>query len=160
MRSKEAVRKHTMSNDPIRPHTFFAVLGGGALLVHVLAVIRLLFDAITSGGRVDEERFVASFFVTIALLGVGLLFLRFSRHKQLSDFIYSSIGTAYSLLGILFFPLARTTAHCRTLGVRSGATVLQGLLLQVCFLALQLVASSSWLEGKGQNTDGSSIYLR
>jgi hypothetical protein len=94
-----------MPSEDIRPHPFFAILGGGTLLVHVAAVLRLLLSAITSEGHVDDERFVAQFFVTIALLGVGLLFLRLSRHKHLSEIVYSSLGIAYSLLGIGFFAL-------------------------------------------------------
>lgn len=89
--------------DTTRPHAFFAVLGGGALLVHSLAVIHLLSTAISSAGRVDEERFLASSFVTVALLGVGLVFLHLGRHKQLSELIRSILGAGYTLLGILFF---------------------------------------------------------
>jgi hypothetical protein len=91
-----------MSKEDARPSASFAMLGGGALLVHALAVIWLLLIAVSSRGRVDHERFLTSSFATLALLGVGLVLLHLSRYKQ-SDLVYSYLGAAYTLLGILFF---------------------------------------------------------
>lgn len=92
-----------MPREDTRPNAFFAVLGSTALFVHSLAVIRLLWIAIGSAGKVDGERFLVSSFVTIALLGVGLVLLYLSDHKQLSGFVRSALGTVYTLFGILFF---------------------------------------------------------
>lgn len=88
-------------SDEKRP--FLAVLGGGAVLVHALAVIRLVWTAISSGGRVDGQSFLLSSFVTGALLVVGLFFLYISHVNNLLESVCSYVGTAYTFLGISFF---------------------------------------------------------
>src|SRR5437763_1741642 len=96
-----------MDKDVTRSNAFFAILGGGAILVHALAMIWLLWTAMNSGRRVDEGSFLTSFLVTAALLGVGLAFLHLAHHERFSIVVvYSTLGAAYTLLGIIFFAVA------------------------------------------------------
>jgi hypothetical protein len=92
-----------MSNDNTRPNTFLVVLGGGAVVVHALAVFYLLLKAVSSGGRVDGQSFLISSFFTGTLLVVGLFFLYVSHVNHLFESVCSYVGAGYTLLGVLFF---------------------------------------------------------